>query len=150
MNVTQPDQWIYGMQLPVQTLTRTLVDPWEDAASVDDLVQIAQRCETNGHSFVGVCDHIAVPDNEYASRMTTTWYDTIATLSYLAAQTESVRLLSAVWIAACWNTALHTRARVRSAVARCGDRRTSSQTSVFWCMRSCRRALRSAITVTTP
>ncbi|MCH7789825.1 MAG: TIGR03619 family F420-dependent LLM class oxidoreductase [Acidobacteria bacterium] len=99
MNVTQPNQWIYGIQLPVQTLTRTLVDPWEDAASVDDLVAIAQRCEANGHSFVGVCDHIAVPDNEYASRMTTTWYDTIATLSYLAAQTDSVRLLSVVWIA---------------------------------------------------
>jgi probable F420-dependent oxidoreductase len=99
MNITQPDQWIYGMGLPIQTLTRTLVDPWEDAGSVGDLVAIAQRCEANGHSFVGVCDHIAIPDNEYASRMTTTWYDTIATLSYLAAQTKTVRLLSAVWIA---------------------------------------------------
>lgn len=92
--------WSYGMQLPVQTLTRTLVDPWEDAATVDDLVAIAQRCDARGYDFVGVCDHVAIPDNEYASKMTTTWYDTIATLGFLAAHTDDVRLLSVVWIAA--------------------------------------------------
>ena len=32
--------------------------------------------------------------------MTTTWYDTVATLSYLAAHTTTVNLLSVVWIAA--------------------------------------------------
>lgn len=94
------DSWMYGMQLPVQTLTRTLVDPWEDEATVDDLVTIAKKAEATGHSFVGVCDHIAIPDNEYASKMTTTWYDTVATLGFLAAHTTDVRLLSVVWIAA--------------------------------------------------
>ena len=73
-------RWIYGMQLPIQTLTRTLVDPWEDDASVADLVTVAQKAEATGHSFVGVCDHVAIPDDDYASRMTTTWYDTVATL----------------------------------------------------------------------
>ncbi|MEZ5245523.1 MAG: TIGR03619 family F420-dependent LLM class oxidoreductase [Acidimicrobiales bacterium] len=92
--------WSYGIQLPIQTLTRTLVDPWEDAATVDDLVAIAQRCDERGYDFVGVCDHVAIPDNEYAARMTTTWYDTIATLGFLAAHTTDVRLLSVVWIAA--------------------------------------------------
>jgi probable F420-dependent oxidoreductase len=92
--------WIYGIQLPIQTLTRSLVDPWEDAATVADLVTIAKRAETLGHSFVGVCDHVAVPDDAYAARMTTTWYDTIATLGFLAAHTSTVRLLSVVWIAA--------------------------------------------------
>lgn len=93
-------RWIYGMQLPIQTLTRTLVDPWEDDATVADLVTVAQRAEATGHSFVGVCDHVAIPDDDYASRMTTTWYDTVATLSYLAAHTTTARLLSVVWIAA--------------------------------------------------
>lgn len=92
--------WSYGIQLPIQTLTRTLVDPWEDGASVADLVTIAQRCDERGYDFVGVCDHVAIPDNEYASRMTTTWYDTIATLGFLAAKTQNVKLLSVVWIAA--------------------------------------------------
>ncbi len=92
--------WSYGIQLPIQTLTRTLVDPWEDSASVDDLVAIAKRCDERGYDFVGVCDHVAIPDNDYAAKMTTTWYDTIATLGFLAAHTERTRLLSVVWIAA--------------------------------------------------
>jgi probable F420-dependent oxidoreductase len=98
--IVEPGSWIYGMQLPIQTLTRTLVDPWEDSATVADLVAVAQRAEATGHAFVGVCDHVAIPDDDYASRMTTTWYDTVATLSYLAAHTSRVRLLSVVYIAA--------------------------------------------------
>jgi probable F420-dependent oxidoreductase len=98
--INTADGWSYGIQLPIQTLTRTLVDPWEDAATVDDLVAIAKRCDDQGYDFVGVCDHIAIPDNEYCARMTTTWYDTIATLGFLAAHTTRTRLLSVVWIAA--------------------------------------------------
>jgi probable F420-dependent oxidoreductase len=98
--IVPPGGWVYGLQLPIQTLTRTLVDPWEDAATVDDLVTVAKKAEATGHTFVGVCDHVAVPDNDYAARMTTTWYDTIATLGFLAAHTQAVKLLSVVWIAA--------------------------------------------------
>ena len=92
--------WIYGVQLPIQTLTLNLVDPWEDDATVADLVTVAQKAEATGHSFIGVCDHVAVPDNEYAARMRPTWYDTIATLGFLGAHTSTVKLLSVVWIAA--------------------------------------------------
>ena len=74
-SIAPPGGWIYGIQLPVQTLTRRLADPWEDAATVDDLVTVAGRAEATGHSFVGVCDHVAIPDNDYAAHMTTTWYD---------------------------------------------------------------------------
>ncbi|NNE72676.1 MAG: TIGR03619 family F420-dependent LLM class oxidoreductase [Acidimicrobiales bacterium] len=91
---------IYGMQLPIQTLTRTLRMPWEDDASVADLVDIASAADRSGMDFIGVCDHVAIPDNDYAKNMTTTWYDTVATLGYLAAQTTTVKLLSVVWIAA--------------------------------------------------
>jgi probable F420-dependent oxidoreductase len=92
--------WAYGIQLPIQTLTLNLVDPWEDSATVADLVTVAQKAEATGHAFVGVCDHVAVPDDEYAARMRTTWYDTVATLGFLAAHTSTVRLLSVVWVAA--------------------------------------------------
>jgi probable F420-dependent oxidoreductase len=92
--------WAYGLQLPVQTLTLNLVDPWEDDATVADMVTVARKAESTGHAFVGVCDHVAVPDDDYAARMRTTWYDTVATLGFLAAHTERVRLLSVVWIAA--------------------------------------------------
>lgn len=92
--------WMFGVQLPIQTLTRTLVDPWEDEATVADLATVAQTADELGFGFVGVCDHVAIPDNDYAARMTTTWYDTISTLSYLAALTERTRLLSVVLVAA--------------------------------------------------
>ena len=49
---------------------------------------------------MGVCDHVAIPDNDYAAHMSTTWYDTVATLSYLAACTTTVNLASVVWIPA--------------------------------------------------
>ncbi len=97
--ITAKGGWAFGVQLPVQTLSRTLVDPWEDKATVDDLVSIAQRCDQLGYDFIGVCDHVAIPNNDYAAKMTTTWYDTVATLAYLAAHTTKTHLLSSVWIA---------------------------------------------------
>lgn len=94
------DKIAVGMQLPIQTLTKTLRAEWETDATVSDLVTIAQQCETAGFDFVGICDHIAIPDDDYSARMSTTWYDTVATLSYLAAHTKDIKLLSVVWIAA--------------------------------------------------
>ncbi len=98
-SVTGLREWIYGLVLPVQTLTHTLADPWEHTAGVEDIVAVARKAEATGHNFVGVCDHVAIPDNEYAARMGTTWFDTVATLSYLAACTTTVNLASAVWVA---------------------------------------------------
>ncbi len=97
--ITPPGAWTYGMVLPVHTLTVTLADPWEHTATVEDLVAVARKAEATGHHFVGVTDHIAIPDNDYAAHMSTIWYDTVATLSYLAACTSTVNLASAVWIA---------------------------------------------------
>ena len=98
--ITPPGDWTYGVGLPIHTLTATLADPWELTATVDDLVRIAGRAEATGHHFVGVTDHVAIPDNDYAAHMSTTWYDTVATLAYLAACTETVNLAAVVWIAA--------------------------------------------------
>ena len=99
-SITPPGGWTYGVALPIHTLTATLADPWEHNATVDDLVRIARKAEGTGHHFVGVTDHVAIPDNDYAAHMSTTWYDTVATLSYLAASTSTVNLASVVWIAA--------------------------------------------------
>lgn len=90
---------IYGIQLPIQTLTSRLRDPWEERAGVQDLVEIARHAEATGHAFIGVCDHVAIPDDDYARHMSTTWYDTVATLGFLAAHTERVRLLSVIYVA---------------------------------------------------
>jgi len=99
-NVVAEGEALYGIQLPVQTLTRTLVDPWEDDAGPSELVAVAQAAEAAGLDFIGVCDHVAIPDDDYAAHMGTTWYDPVATLAWLGAMTEKIRLLSVVWVAA--------------------------------------------------
>jgi len=87
----------FGMQLPIQSQSTIFVQPWEPAAGPAELVRVAQACEAAGFDYVAVCDHIAIPADK-AEAMSTTWWDTIATLSYLAAVTEQVRLLSHVYV----------------------------------------------------
>ena len=87
----------FGMQLPIQSQSTMFVQPWESAAGGPELVQVAQACEAAGFDYVAVCDHVAIPE-QHAETMSTTWWDTIATLSYLAAVTERVRLLSHVYV----------------------------------------------------
>ena len=96
--LTTDGEVLCGIQLPIQTLTQTIREQWEPDATVDDLVAIAQAAEAAGLGFVGVCDHIAIPDNDYAAHMSTTWYDPIATLGFLGAATSTIRLLSVVYI----------------------------------------------------
>ena len=100
MGIVAPGAWMAGMQLPIQSLSRAIADPWEETANVADLVAVAQRAEAAGLAFVGVCDHVAIPRGEIADRMGTTWFDTVATLGFLAAHTTTVRLMSEVWVAA--------------------------------------------------
>ena len=87
----------FGMQLPVQSQSTIFVQPWEATAGVAELVQVTQACDAAGFDYVAVCDHIAVPPAQ-AEAMSTEWWDTIATLSYLAAVTQRVRLLSHVYV----------------------------------------------------
>jgi probable F420-dependent oxidoreductase len=90
---------MYGMQLPIQTLTRTLREDWEDSATVDDLIAVAKACDDAGFGFVGVCDHIGLPLNDYTKHMTPTWYDPVSTLAFLAAHTSRTRLLTDIYVA---------------------------------------------------
>jgi len=87
----------FGMQLPIQSQSTIFVQPWEAAAGVAELVQVTTACEAAGFDYVAVCDHVAIPTAQ-ADAMSTTWWDTVATLSYLAAVTDRVRLLSHVYV----------------------------------------------------
>jgi probable F420-dependent oxidoreductase len=89
----------FGMQLPVQAQSRIMADEWEHSAGPAELLEVAQVADRNGFDYVGVCDHVAIP-RDLAPRMTTTWYDTVSTLSWLAGLTERVRLASTVYIVA--------------------------------------------------
>lgn len=90
-------QVVFGMQLPVQSQSTLYAQPWEGSAGGAEIVQVAQACESAGFDYVAVCDHVAIP-RQHAEAMSTSWWDTIATLSYVAAVTQRVRLLSHVYV----------------------------------------------------
>lgn len=89
----------FGMQLPVQAQSRIMADEWEHDSGPAEIALIARAADRCGFDYVGVCDHVAIP-RDLAPRMTTTWYDTVSTLSWLAGITEKVRLASTVFVAA--------------------------------------------------
>jgi probable F420-dependent oxidoreductase len=60
---------------------------------------VARAADDAGFFYVGVCDHTAIP-TRLAPTMSTVWYDTTATLGWLAGLTTRVRLLSHVLILA--------------------------------------------------
>ncbi len=100
-----------GLQLPVQARSRLFAEDWEHAADdvsdaeraarmeVDDLVAVARAAERAGFLYVGVCDHVVVPDDRVPT-MGATWFDPWATVAYLAAVTDRVRLLTHVAVIA--------------------------------------------------
>ena len=91
-----PGRLVYGIQLPVQAQSRYFVEPWELEAGPAEVALVAQACDRSGFFYVAVCDHVVIPD-DLAPRMSAVWWDTIATLSWLAAQTTTTRLLSSVF-----------------------------------------------------
>ncbi|WP_028810993.1 LLM class F420-dependent oxidoreductase [Streptomyces flavidovirens] len=85
----------YGMQLPVQSQSTIYAETWEAEAGPEDLVEVARAADRSGFAYIASCDHVAIP-RRLADAMSTVWYDPVATLSFLAAATERVRLLSHV------------------------------------------------------
>ncbi|GAA3394451.1 LLM class F420-dependent oxidoreductase [Streptomyces roseoviridis] len=86
---------VFGIQLPVQSQSTLYAEPWEAGAGAADLVAVARAADVHGFDYVACCDHVAIP-RRLAGAMSTVWYDPVATLSFLAAATERVRLLSHV------------------------------------------------------
>jgi probable F420-dependent oxidoreductase len=85
------------MQLPVVAQSRLFAAPWEASAGAGEIVRIARACDDAGFFYVAACDHVAIP-RARAAAMSTVWYDTVATLGFLAAATRRVRLLSHVYV----------------------------------------------------
>ena len=88
---------VWGMQLPIQSQSNLYVSEWEKKATVDDLAAIAVGADEAGCFYLGVCDHTAIPER-LVGAMGSVWYDTIATLGWLAALTKRTKLLSHVLI----------------------------------------------------
>jgi alkanesulfonate monooxygenase SsuD/methylene tetrahydromethanopterin reductase-like flavin-dependent oxidoreductase (luciferase family) len=87
---------VYGMQLPVQAQSKYFVEPWEIEAGPAEMLAVAKAADESGFFYIGVCDHVAIPD-DLSPKMGAVWYDTIAALGWLAGQTTQTRLLSTVF-----------------------------------------------------
>jgi len=87
----------FGIQLPIQAQSTVFAEAWEAGAGVEELGSVARVAEHAGFAYVAVCDHVAIPKSR-APAMSTTWYDCVATLAYLAGLTHRVRLLSHIYV----------------------------------------------------
>jgi probable F420-dependent oxidoreductase len=90
---------VFGIQLPVQALSVMTSMPWEREAGVDDLRRAAVTADRAGFFYVAICDHIAIPRDK-AETMSTTWFNPVATLGWIAGQTERTRLMTNVYVPA--------------------------------------------------
>lgn len=88
---------VYGIQLPIQAQSSYFVADWERTAGPDELARLARVCDEQGFAYVGVCDHVALPESVVGG-MGTHWADPIATLSWLGALTSRVGLLTHVYV----------------------------------------------------
>src|SRR3954463_3076943 len=89
-------QVVFGIQLPVQAQSKYFVEQWELDAGPAEVAAVAQAADRSGFFYVAVCDHVVIPD-DLAPRMSAVWWDTVATLSWLAGLTTQTRLLSSVF-----------------------------------------------------
>jgi probable F420-dependent oxidoreductase len=96
-SIVPPGRLAYGMQLQVQAKSKTFVEDWEADAGTDALRSIVEQADRTGFFYVAVCDHIAVT-KPLDAHMSTTWYDTVATLGWIAALTTNVRVMSHVYV----------------------------------------------------
>ncbi len=88
---------IFGIQLPIQAQSNFFVGAWERSAGPPEMARIARTCDVAGFAYVGVCDHVALPASVEGS-MGMHWVDPISTLSWLAAATQRVMLLTHVYV----------------------------------------------------
>jgi len=70
---------------------------WEKTGSIEDLAEIASAADQLGYHHLTCSEHIALPAAEQARRGTRYW-DPLATLGYLAARTQRIRLATNVLV----------------------------------------------------
>lgn len=86
-----------GLTTPVVTAIPGVSSPWERHAEVDALTEIARAADRLGYDHLTCSEHVAVPISEDVRRGTTYW-DPLATLSFLAAHTSRIRLATSVLV----------------------------------------------------
>jgi probable F420-dependent oxidoreductase len=99
VSVVPAGKLVFGIQLPSVALSTMVAAPWEreSGAGVPELVRAAQAADRAGFFYVAVCDHVAIP-RQLAPAMSTTWYEPISTLGFLAGHTTRTHLMTNVFV----------------------------------------------------
>ena len=86
-----------GVITPVLTQMPGAHAAWEADAGIDEVVTIAERADALGFDHLTCSEHVAVPRADAEVRGATYW-DPLATLGYVAAHTERIRLATYVLV----------------------------------------------------
>jgi probable F420-dependent oxidoreductase len=86
-----------GIAPPIVNCSTDRSADWETGGSGADLVAIAQAGELFGYHHITCAEHIGLPEHAAAVRGDTYW-EPLSTLSYIAAQTSSIRLVTNVLV----------------------------------------------------
>lgn len=84
-----------GLSTPVLVQVPGVASAWERHAGVDDIARIAETADELGYDYLTCAEHVAVPAADAETRGATYW-DPLATLSFLAARTRRIRLATSV------------------------------------------------------
>lgn len=95
VSIVPPGRLAYGIHIPIAQQSPSFVQPWEPDCGAAEMRRIAERCDRNGFFYLAVSDHVGVP-RELVPHMSATWYDPVATLGWLGAATEKIRLMAYV------------------------------------------------------
>lgn len=87
-----------GIVTPVVNLNPRFDPPlWEAEGGIEDIVAVARAAESAGYGFVSCPEHVCIP-TPVADQRGGTYWDPAVTLSYLAASTTSIGLLTHVLV----------------------------------------------------
>lgn len=86
-----------GITSPIVTAVPGFHSPWERSAGIDDLARIAAEADRLGFDHLTCSEHVAVPV-AIAEQRGGTYWDPLATLSFLAARTTRIRLVTQVLV----------------------------------------------------
>jgi probable F420-dependent oxidoreductase len=86
-----------GIAPPIVHCSTDRSADWETGGSGADIIAIAEVGERLGYSHITASEHVGLPAHAAAVRGDTYW-DALSTLSYIAARTQSIRLVTNVLV----------------------------------------------------
>lgn len=91
-----------GISTPVVVRVPGHTAAWEDVAGIEEITRVAEHADRLGYHFVTCSEHVGMAPGVFSPQLPqgrgTRYWDPLATLSWLAARTERIRLLTNVLV----------------------------------------------------